>query len=196
MAEQSGIKVADLFPDGFELGTSMAEAARADPESETASLPWRLVAGPAGESLRGLLDCDLLELLAKGWLEAKAFRNYADPAKYPPDEIVGVALADHRFVREIHPALEVSLAGCRPVRLRFTVALAASFSGVALSIRDGHILGGTLGDGTVSAQLKYGAVKLTDEKKSRTLKLPGRFSFAAPGLRIPPPDSPRSTSGE
>jgi len=196
MAEQSGIKVADLFPEGFELGTAMADATREDPESETASLPWRLVAGPAGEALRGLLDRDLLELLAQGWVEAKAFRNYADPAKYKPDETVGVELADHRFVREIHPALDVSLAGCRPVRLRFTVALAARFSGVALSIRGGHILGGTLGDATVSAQLKYGAVKLTDEKKSRPLKLPGKFTFAAPGLRIPPPASAPASSGK
>jgi hypothetical protein len=144
-----------------------------------------LIAGPAEDALRGLLDCDVLELLAQGWLKAQAFRDYADPAKYPPDETVTVRLADHTFVRDVHPQLAVSIANSPPIQLRFTVAIAARFSGVALSIRGGHLIGGTLGDAVVSAQLKYGALAVTDEKSSRPLNLPGKFTFAAPGLRLP-----------
>lgn len=186
MAEH-GIRVADLLPETWDLGSAMGAAAPDAAHAEAASLPWGLIAGPAEDALRGLLDCDVLELLAQGWCKAKAFRDYADPAKYPPDETVTVHPADHKFVRDLHPELAVSITNCPPARLRFTVALAAQFSGVALSIRGGHILGGTLGDAVVSAQLKYGAVAITDQQSSRALKLPGRFTFAAPGLRIPPP---------
>ena len=186
MAEQSGIRVADLLPDAWGLGTAMGQAKADAPQAEPASLPWAVIAGPAEDALRGLLDCDVLELLAQGWLRAQAFRAYADPVKYPPDEIVTVHLADHKFVRDVHPQLAVSIGASPPVRLRFTVAIAAKFSGVALSIRGGHIIGGTLGDAAVSAQLKYGAVAITDEKSSKSRKLPGKFGFAAPGLRIPP----------
>lgn len=188
MAEQGGIRVADLFPGEIGLGPAMAEAEGGAGEAESGSVPWGLIAGPAEAALRSLLECDVIELLAQGWLHAKAFRAYADPAQYPPDETVVVHLAEHSFVREIHPVLDVTVAGCPPLRLRFTVALAAQFSGVALSIRDGHILGGTLGDASVSAGLSYGSVKLA-EKESGKLSLPGRFAFAAPGLRIPPPPS-------
>jgi hypothetical protein len=82
------------------------------------------------------------------------------------------------------------MAGCPPIRARFTLTLAARFSGVALSIRGGHIVGGRLGDASVSARLKYGSIPIGEEQQSKTLKLPGEFHFAAPGLRIPPPGQP------
>ena len=188
MAEVHGIRVADLLPERLALGASVQEAMRDDPEAGGANLPWGLIGDQAEEALRGLLDCDLLELLAKAWLQAKALQAYADPAKYPPGETSIVPLAEHRFVREIHPALEVTLSGCPPVPLRFTIALAARFKGLSLSIRDGHIIALAVGEASVSAQLKYGAVKLTDEKQSKIVQLPGRHVFAPPGLKIPPPE--------
>jgi hypothetical protein len=187
MAEEDAIRVADLLPERLALGPAVAQAMRDDPEAGGLGLAWDFIGERAEEALRGLLDCDLFELLALGWLKARALQDYADPAKHPPGETSVVHLAEHRFVRELHPVLEVAVSGCPAVPIRFTIALAAQFRGLALSIADGHITAVAPGDASVSAQLKYGAIKLTDEKQSKAMKLPGRHVFAAPGLKIPPP---------
>jgi hypothetical protein len=195
MAEGEGIKVADLLPARLTLGPEAEAAMRDAAGGGGARLAWDFVADQAGEALRGLLNCDPIELLAKGWIEARALRDYADPAKHPPGEMSLVPLAEHKFVRDLRPTLEVAVAGCPPARLRFTVSLAAHFKGLTLSIRDGHVTGGAVGEAWVSAIVKYGDVALIGEKESKKLKLPGRFAFAAPGLRIPPPDASGQETG-
>jgi hypothetical protein len=192
MAELERATLAELFPEDTDFGPAMADAeARPDASGvvRAASLiPWDLVGGPAWDALRGLLDRDPVALLGECWAQAETFRAYADPAKYPPDQTIVAHLAEHEFCRDLHPVINVSIAGCPPVELRFTVALEAWFSGVALSIRGGHIRSGRLGDATLSAELKYREISLIPEQKTRKLKLPGRFSFREPGLRIPPPE--------
>jgi hypothetical protein len=187
MAEEGAIKVADLLPERLQLGPAVETAMREEPGAAPPGLPLGFIGEQAEEALRGLLDCDVMELLGQGWAKARALRDYADPARHPPGETAVVHLGEHKFVREIHPVLEVAVAGCPPVALRFTIALAAQVRGLALSIADGHIKAAAPGDASVSAQLKYGAVQLTDEKQSTAMKLPGRHVFAAPGLKIPPP---------
>jgi hypothetical protein len=187
MAEERGIKVADLLPKRLALGPAVAEAMRGEPEACPPGLALDFVAERAGDALQGLLDCDVVELLAQGWAKARALQAYADPAQHPPGETAIVHLGEHKLVREVHPQLEIAVAGCPPVTLRFTLALAAQVRGLALSIESGHIVAAAPGDAAVSAQLKYGEVALTDEKQSKTMKLPGRFVFT-PSIPIPPPD--------
>jgi hypothetical protein len=189
MVEANGMTVADLLPVRLSLGPEAEAAMQGAAGGGGARLAWGFIADQAGEALRSLLDCDPIELLAKGWTEAQALRDYADPAKHPPGETSLVPLAEHKFERDLHPTLELAVAGCPPVRLRFTVSLAAHFKGLTLSIRDGHLTGGAVGEAWVSAVVKYGDVPLTGEKESKKLKLPGRFAFAVPGLRIPPADA-------
>jgi hypothetical protein len=193
MAEKDRPTIADLLPVRLTFGPEAEAAMRDAAGGSGVRFAWDFVADQAGEALRGLLDCDPIELLAKGWIEARALRDYADPVKHPPGETALVPLAEHKLVRDLHPTLEVAVAGCPPVRLRFTVSLAAHFKGLTLSIRDGHITGGATGEAWVGATVKYGEAELIGEKESKKLKLPGRFAFAPPGLRIPPP---RDTPGQ
>jgi hypothetical protein len=186
MSERSGIRVSDLLPERLSLGPAVDQAMQDNPDSCPPGLAWDFIAGEASGALRSLLDCDLIGLLAQGWAKASAIRAYADPARHPPGETAIVHLAEHRFVREVHPVLKVSVAGCPPVTLRFTVALAAQVRGLALSIESGHILAGAAGDASVGAQLKYGGVDLSGEMQSRRVPLPGRFVFT-PSIPIPPP---------
>jgi len=188
MSDEGGIRVADLLPERFQLGPAVEQAMQGDPDACPPGLAWDFIAGQAADALRSLLDCDAIELIAQGWAKARALQDYADPAKHPPGETAIVHLAEHKLVREVHPVLEVAVAGCPPVSLRFTIALAAQVRGLALSIEGGHIRAAAAGDASVSAQLKYGAVKLTDEKQSRKLALPGRWVFT-PSIPIPPPAS-------
>ena len=189
MDETTGLRVADLLRERLTLGPEAEAAMRSDSGDAGAGIAWDFISDQAGEALRSLLDCDLLELIARGWLQADALRVYADPARHPPGENAVVPLAGHKIARDIHPVLEIGVAGLPPVRLRFTVSLAAHFKGLSLSISDGHVTGGATGEAWVSAALKYGGVKLTKEGETRKLRLPGRFAFASPGLRIPPPSS-------
>ncbi|TMJ19981.1 MAG: hypothetical protein E6G92_09555 [Alphaproteobacteria bacterium] len=186
MTERRAIRISDLLPEGLSLGPAVDQEMRDNPNSCPAGLAWDFIADEASGVLRGLLDCDLIALLAQGWAKANAIRAYADPAKHPPGETAIVHLAEHEFVREVHPVLKVSVAGCPPFSMRFTLALTAKVRGLALSIESGHILAGSAGDASVSAQLKYGACDLTDAKESRKVALPGRFVFT-PSIPIPPP---------
>jgi hypothetical protein len=186
MPERSGIKAADLLPEQLSLGPAVDQAIQENPEACPPGFAWGFVAEQAAAALRLLLDCDALDLLAQGWAKAQAIRAYADPARHPPGELAIVHLAEHKFVREVHPELKVRVSGCSPISLRFTVALKAEVRGLALSIESGHILAMSAGDATVSAQLKYGEFNLTNEKQSPKVPLPGRFVFT-PAIPIPPP---------
>jgi hypothetical protein len=135
-------------------------------------------------ALRSVLDCDLIETLAKAWTTARALQDYAEPTKHPPGEVSVVHLGEREVERELHPVVAVTIGQCDCMELRFTLCLAATFSGLAVSIKAPYITGGSAGDLKVSAQLKYGEVKLHKAAESRKIELPGRFAFSAP-LEIP-----------
>jgi hypothetical protein len=177
--------VGDLLPERL---AGMADRAREqlsqDPEVGRSKLAWDLIGSEIEGALRSVLDCDLIETLAKAWTTARALQEYADPDKHPPGETSIVHLGEREFERELHPVVSVGIAGCPPMELRFTLCLTARFSGLALSVRAPCITGGTAGDAKVSAQLKYGEVPLHKPQESRKVELPGRFVFS-PALEIP-----------
>ena len=185
MAEKNGLTVASLLPDDLKLDELVKEHVCAEQKRTPMKLAWNLVGSEVRGALKTVLECDLLELLAEGWVKFRELQDYADPAKHPPGERNVVHVGKHDFVRDVHPVVSVTVAGRRCPDLRFTVRLKGSFSGLALTIEDGRITGGTGGDAHVSAQLRYGAAELHKEKESRTVALPGSFRFD-PGVRIPP----------
>lgn len=185
MDEGSGLRVGDLLPERFDgLEEQVKAQLTADPEAGTSKLAWDLIGSEVEGALRSVLDCDLIETLAKAWTTARALQDYADPAKHPPGEASVVHLGEREVERELHPVVAVTIGQCECMELRFTLCLAATFSGLALSIRAPYITGGSAGDLKVSAQLKYGKVALHEAQESRKIELPGRFALAAP-LEIP-----------
>jgi hypothetical protein len=185
MAEGSGVTVGDLLPERFDgLEDRVKAQLAADPQAGRSKLAWDLIGSEVEGALRSVLDCDLIETLAKAWTTARALQDYADPAKHPPGEASVVHLGERKVERELHPVVAVTIGGCDCMELRFTLCLTAQFSGLALSIRAPYITGGTAGDLEVGAQLKYGEVALHKPQDSRKLALPGRFAFATP-LEIP-----------
>jgi hypothetical protein len=195
-----GFTVGDLLPERFDgLEDQVKAQLAADPEAGKGKLAWDLIGSEVEGALRSVLDCDLIETLAKAWTTARALREYADPAKHPPGEASVVHLGERDVERELHPVVAVTLGGRDCMELRFTLCLTAHFSGLALTIRAPFITGGSAGDLKVGAQLKYGEVKLHKPLESRKIELPGRFGFNPP-LEIPaaasgstpaqPPSSP------
>jgi hypothetical protein len=185
MAETGGLTIGSLLPGDLRLDDLVKDQVCAEPGSKALSLAWNLVGSEVRGALRAVLECDLLELLAQGWVTLRGLRDYADPAKHPPDERAVVHVGKHDFVREVHPVISVSVAGRRCPDLRFTVRLTGSFSGLALTVQGGKITGGTAGDLKVSAQLRYGAAELHKAVESRKVALPGSFRFD-PAIVIPP----------
>jgi hypothetical protein len=178
-------KVADLLPDRLDgIERRVRDRLREDPGVGASRLAWGLIGSEVEGALKALLDCDLLELLGKAWTTARALQDYADPALHPPGEAAVVHLGERDIERELHPVIKVTIGDCPPMELRFTVTLAAHFSGLALSLRCPFVTGGSAGEVHASASLSYGEVELVKAKDSKKLALPGRFRFAPP-LEIP-----------
>ena len=179
--------VGDLLPERLDgLEERVKEQLSADPEVGRNKLAWDLIGSEVEGALRSVLDCDLVETLAKAWTTARALQAYADPDKHPPGEAAVVHLGERVVERELHPVVAVTIGQCECMELRFTLTLAAEFSGLALSIRAPYITGGSAGDLKANAQLKYGEVALHKAAESRKVALPGRFRFDPP-LEIPRP---------
>jgi hypothetical protein len=177
--------VGDLLPERFDgLEERVKGQLCEDPGIGGTKLAWDLIGSEIEGALRSVLDCDLMEALARAWTTARALQDYADPAKHPPGETAVVHLGDREVERELHPVVAVTIGQCECMELRFTLSLAAHFSGLAVTIRAPYITGGSAGDLKVSAQLSYGEAKLHKAAESRKIPLPGRFRFDSP-IEIP-----------
>lgn len=177
--------VRDLLPERFDgLEERVKQSLCEDPGVGRNKLAWDLIGSEVEGALRSVLDCDLIEALARAWTTARALQDYADPDKHPPGETSIVHLGEREVERELHPVVAVTIGSCECMELRFTLCLAAHFSGLALAIRAPFITGGTAGDLKASAQLKYGETALHKALESRKFKLPGRFTLPTP-LEIP-----------
>ena len=185
MTERIVVAVRDLLP---------ADLNRMDQVIETelgkehgAGFPgfvWKLIGSEANDALRATLSSDMFELLAKGWCVARELHKYSDRAKHPPGERSIVFLGEHTLTSSVYPVIIVTVGPTQYPPLRLTLELKATFRTAALTIQDGHIRALSAGDCAVSAQLKYGELKLHDELKSRDVTLPGKLEFEAPGLAL------------
>lgn len=148
-------------------------------------LAWNYVGNQVRSALSDALDCDLLEQFAKAWASAKLLADYGDPAKHPAGERSVVELGAHDVGHDFNPVVSVKIGKCVPIDLPFTLSVSGSFAGVKLAIKDGHIVGGETGDASASGQLSLNGIPLHEPAESAKIALPGSFSLAPPGVRIP-----------
>jgi len=179
------VKLSALLPENLDtLAGRARERLSQDEQIGGMKLAWGYIGGQLGDALKGALDCDLLELLAGSWASAKLLAEYADPVNHRPGERSVIELGQHEVGREFNTVVSVTIGKCPCIDLDFTLAVNAMFGGVKLAVMDGHIIGGETGDGSASGQLSLNGVPLHEPAESRKLALPGRFSFAAPGIEI------------
>ena len=180
------VSLASLLPERLD---SVAERIRPklceNEDVDRMKLAWGFIGSQLLESLKSVLDCDLLEVLAKAWAEAAPLAELADPARHPPGERSLVELGEHEISRQLEPVVAVTIGPCPCVELRFQVTITAHVGGVRLSVVDGHITGGDPGELWASAALSFEGVPLHPAQESRRIALPGQFSFSPPGIRIP-----------
>ena len=178
--------LADLLPARLDRAAEQArEALCADEEVGRMSLAWDYVGSQLEVALKSALDCDALEVLAKGWANAQLLAEYADPEKHPPGERAVVELGAHDVSRDVHPVVGVTIGSCPCVELKFTFTVSGHFGGLKLALLDTHIVGGSIGDAWLTAQLSYNGVPLHDAAESRKVPLSGEFVFDPPGIALP-----------
>ena len=181
-----GVKLKELLPDRFDrLGEEAKKKMCEDENVSCLRLAWGYIASQIDGAIRGALDCDLFELLGKAWANAQLLCEYADPAKHPPGIREVLNVGEYSFDRDLHPTVEVTIAGKPCAELEFTFTLTGHFSGLHLTIMDGHVLSCGSGDAWASAQLSYKGIPLHEEKETKRVPLPGYLDFTAPGIAIP-----------
>ena len=184
MAE--GLKLNALLPDGLD---SVGERARQklceNQDVGGMKLAWDYIGGELQKALAESLDCDLMEILARGWAQADLLAEFADSARHPAGERSIVEIGAHDCSRELKPVIAVTLGSCPCAELEFGFTVSANFGGVQLSIADGHITGGRAGEAWASAQLSFQGQPLHEAAQARKVPIPGSFEFDAPGIPIP-----------
>ncbi len=183
MTDSAAMKLRDLVPDRAQMESTVKQSLSNDPNARGAKLAWGVVGSQATDALKGVLDLDVFELLARAWCTAKQIHDYKDASKHPTGERSVVFLGEHAFATSYYPTLTVTIGSLKSVSLRFTLALTANIRSVALAICDGCITGLGAGDGDLGAQLAYAGVTL-GQLASRKLPFPARVEFKAPGLAI------------
>ena len=178
--------LSDLIPDKLDSVADQVRKRMCDDEQiGQMKLAWDYIGKELNQALKSALDRDLLEVLGKMWSEFSELTELADPAKHPPGERSVVSIGEHELKRDLHPVIAVTVAPCPCVEIKFLLALTANITGVRLTVVDGHIVGGDLGELWASAQLSYEGTPLHQPRESAKVGLPGEFSFAAPGIEIP-----------
>jgi hypothetical protein len=181
-----GVRLSALLPERLD---SVAEQVRTrlcdDKQVSGMKLAWDFIGDQLLDALKSVLDCDLLEVLAGAWARAAPLAALADPDKHPPGERSVIELGKHDVSRELKPVIAVTVASCPCVELNFLLVVAAHVGGVRLSVVDGHIVGGDLGELWASVQLSFEGVPLHPPTESAKVAIPGEFHFAPPGIAIP-----------
>lgn len=181
----SGVTLKQLLPSRLDaMEDTVEQELRNNEEPDHSLLAWRFIKSTAADELRGALDCDVFDVIARGWCKARELHEFSDPASHPPGQTTVVHLGEHALPTSVHPILSIRVGGVQCLSLKFTVEVTANFRSAALSIRNGHIIAVAPGDASVSAQLKYGKVKLHKAEESPKVQLPGHVAFKAPGLEI------------
>lgn len=183
MTEPEQLKIRDLLPDKLNVEQTMKDAMGKDRGTGTAKLAWGVIGSQGSDALKSVLGMNVLDVLGGAWSVVSQLHEYTDRSKHPEGERSVVYLGGHKFVKTLYPQLTVTIEPFKPVTLRFALDLIADIRSVALAICGGYITSTGVGDGALSAQLKYGTVAL-NKPQQKKLQFPGSFAFRAPGIAI------------
>ena len=130
-----------------------------------------------------MLDIEITDVVGGGWAKYRELRQYRDPKRYPPGEVVLAPLAKHRIKSSHKPYLEL-LIGDQPAgRIEFQLDVEMKLEGVVLKIRDGRIWGVKSGTCRCAGRLACRGVSLV-EKKTKPFVFRGAVDFER-GVPIP-----------
>lgn len=147
-----------------------------------------MLGGAVDQGVRDACNQDLGALLVKGWSMASELYGYTDAKKYPPAQIVRMALADHTMKIAVDPELSLTIAAMPVHKLKLIVEFSAEIIAAVLIIQAGAITAFELGSVRLSAKVLWGAVALPLKLKTHDVTIPGRVRIDPPvAIRTAPP---------
>ncbi len=181
-----GLRLRDLLPDRFD---SMAIVAKdrlcQDREINGMKLAWGAVADKLGEALDAALDHRVIDIIAESWAQAEPVVKLASSVVRSPGKPCIIQLGQHEISREMKPVVSVTIGSCPCIELSFLLEVTAHVSGVRVTIVDGYIASGDLGEAWASGKLSFEGVPLHSQAESRKLPIGKGFHFDPPGVAIP-----------
>jgi hypothetical protein len=139
--------------------------------------PLRCVAALAAEGLdQELGGLTLYDLLAQGWLKARAVREAAAKSRATPGASCVLPLGEHELVHTCNPVVTVYFDDVPLPEIRFTLELVARLQSAELTLSDGCLCAISAGSGSAVVRLNYNAVKLV-ERSTPSVKVTSSFRF-------------------
>lgn len=129
------------------------------------------------KQLSELLNIDVRAILLSVWSKSDEFQKYLDAQDYPPDETVLVPLAEHTIISEHNPSLKSFVNKIPLGKIAFHIYLELVIKGAVARIKDGRLMGGTIGSCTGKGSITFGDMYLL-EKESQPFDLPGSIELA------------------
>lgn len=143
------------------------------------ALLQKSVGDSVADALKAALDIRIVDVMATAWNTRRDLMQYADRAKFPPDQVIDHALGKHEIRSTHKPRLQIVL-DHSPLgpEIEFEVAVSLHLEAAVLRIQDARImfarLGKVSGTGTIKCE---GATLFTRATKAVTL--PQTLSFGA-----------------
>lgn len=148
-------------------------------------VPSAVVKQAIDATIASALHVDLIALLAEGWVLSGDIKAFGDPRAHPAGTTAVLTLGKHAIERDIKPVITIDLGGSHRFPVDLTIAVAGTFHGVEISIRDAAIV--SVGSGT--CDLAVSLMLAEKEVWTKTLadwRLPGVHVFekaiAIPGI--------------
>ncbi len=178
-----------------EEGDSVLEALRRDLKKQLPKLSFATVAEEMEAVIGQALDVGLEEVFGSAWTKYKGFQDYADPEKYPPEEIILVPLATHTVQSSHAPHVDLLVKNVEIGSIRLEVELTLEMEAVVLKVQGGRIREIRSGSCQASGSLKCSLASRigTRDLLSLERKTP-KFELAAfdlgVGIEIPVVQAP------
>ncbi len=155
MSDRS-LTVADLLPAALDIDARELDL-RGAGLVETGLLDF--VAAKVRDSAAGLLQLDVLGLVAQAWSKVDELRVLAEQTRRS-GETRHVFLGKHDVVCENRLDLVLEFAGMPAVTDHLQLRLSAKFEGVGVTVAQGCIVAVDAGRGAAQAELRYSNTKL------------------------------------
>ena len=178
----------ELAADTKKLEDALAEGEqeiRAALGAAVATYAWPLLRGRLAGAILREIEANWLGWLVDGWCLAREIFEYTAADKVASGATASVKVGRHPLSGKLPVEVKVTCAGVEAPPIRFDVKLKADIHAVALWIRRGHIVAIESGQCEMKVNILFLGKSLCQDVPLKTLKLPLRHEFTAPGIAIP-----------
>ncbi len=129
------------------------------------------------QGFSSMLNTDLFSLIAATWNQYQVLAEYAEKSK-AEGETDSVELVDHTMTIELHPYLEIHVAGIlQPKLINVDVSLDLTLKGLKLNLENGRMMSVEAGTCEGEAEIQINKVRFPMKPSFGPLNLPGKINL-------------------